>query len=86
MPFFEQQAFRSQHHNEDGEPSNSFNLTVTFHWQYIASYLEKELKSFFRRQLSGKLSLNVVHDGYKIGDMFKHKELQPKLYRHNVAN
>ena len=48
-------------------------------------HIEKELKSFFRRQLSGKLSLNVVHDCYKIGDMFKHKELQPKLYRHNVV-
>ena len=43
--------------------------------------LKKELKSFICRQLSEKLSLNV-HDCYKIGDMFKHKELQPKLYRH----
>ena len=38
-------------------------------------HTEKELKSFFRRQLSGKLSLNVVYDCYKIGDMLKHKEL-----------
>ena len=44
-------------------------------------HIKKELKSFFRRQLSGKLSLNVVYDCYKIGDMFKHKELQPKLNR-----
>ena len=35
-------------------------------------HIEKELKSFFQRQLSAKLSLNVVHDCYKIGDMFKH--------------
>ena len=48
-------------------------------------HIEKELKSFFRRQLSGKFSLNVVHDCYKIGDMFKHKELQPKLYRDNIV-
>ena len=48
-------------------------------------HIEKELKSVFRRQLSEKLCLNVVHDCYKINDMFKHKELQPKLYRHNVV-
>ena len=48
-------------------------------------HIEKELKSFFRRQLSGNLCLNVVHDCYKIGDMFKLKELQSKLYRHNVV-
>ena len=48
-------------------------------------HIEKELKSCFRCPLSGKLSLKVMHDCYKIGDMFKHKELQPKLYRHNVV-
>ena len=47
-------------------------------------HLEKELKSFFRRQLSVKLSLNVVHDYYKISNMFKHQKLLPKLYRHRV--
>ena len=36
-------------------------------------HLEK-LKSFFRRQLQEKFSLNVAHGCYKIGDMFKHKE------------
>ena len=48
-------------------------------------HIEKEFKSFFRRQTSGKLGLNIVHDCYKLGDMFKLKELQPKLYRHNVV-
>ena len=26
-----------------------------------------------------------MHDCYTIGDTFKHKELQPKLHRHNVV-
>ena len=47
--------------------------------------LEKEFKSFFRRHLSNTLNLNVVHTCYKIGDMFKHKEKQPTLYRNNVV-
>ena len=27
-----------------------------------------------------------MHDYHEIGDMFKHKKLQPKLYRHNVVS
>lgn len=47
--------------------------------------LEKELKSFFRHNLNDRLSLNVVHTSFKIGDMFKHKERQPKMYRSNIV-
>ena len=39
----------------------------------------------FHRHLSHDLSLNVVHTCFKIGDMFKHKEHQPKLLRSNVV-
>ena len=48
-------------------------------------HVEKELQSFFHRHLSHDLSLNVVHTCFKIGDMFKHKEHQPKLLRSNVV-
>ena len=37
-------------------------------------YVEKELQSFFHRYLSHNLNLNVVHNCFKIGDKFKHKE------------
>ena len=47
--------------------------------------VEKELMSFFCRCLVDKLSLTVIHTCFKVGDMFKHKERQPKLYRHNVV-
>ena len=53
--------------------------------QNLSFHIEKKLKLFFRRQLSGKLSLNVECDCYKIDDMFKHKELQPERYCHNVV-
>jgi len=48
-------------------------------------HLEKEFKSFFRRHLSDGLNLNVIHTCYKIGDMLKHKEKQPTLYRSHVV-
>ena len=48
-------------------------------------HVEKELQSFFHRHLSHDLSLNVVHTCLKIGDMFEHKEHQPKLLRSNVV-
>ena len=48
-------------------------------------HVEKELQSFFHRNLSHDLSLDVVHTCFKIGDMFKHKEQQPKLFRSNVV-
>ena len=34
--------------------------------------VEKELQSIFHHYLSHNLSLNVVHNCFKIGDMFKH--------------
>ena len=48
-------------------------------------HLEKELKSFFRRKLSDKFILNIVHNCYAISNMFKHKDKQPLLYRNNVV-
>ena len=47
--------------------------------------MEKELQSFFHRYLSHNLSLNVVHNCYKIGDSFKHKHHQLTLLRSNVV-
>ena len=48
-------------------------------------HVEKELQSFFHCYLLHNLSLNVVHNCFKIGDMFKHKEHQHTLLRSNVV-
>ena len=47
--------------------------------------MEIELQLFFHRYLLHNLSLNVVHYCFKSGDMFKHKEHQPKLLCSNVV-
>ena len=48
-------------------------------------HIEKELQSFFRRKLSDKVKLMIVHNCHAIGNMFKHKDKQPLLYRNNVV-
>ena len=52
---------------------------------YYSLHVEKELQSFFHRYLSRNLSLNVVHNCFKIGDMFKYNGHQPKLFHSYVV-
>ena len=48
-------------------------------------HLEKELKNFYYRHLSDIVKINVNHKTFSIGDLFKHKEKQPLLYRNNIV-
>ena len=48
-------------------------------------HVEKEIESIFYRYLLHKLSLNVVHNRFKIADMFKHKKHHFTLPRSNVV-
>ena len=45
----------------------------------------KKNYNLFLQYSSDGLSLNVVHNCFTIGDMYKHKEHQPKLLRSNVV-
>ena len=58
--------------------------STTLKLPFIGNYstrLEMKLKSFFQRCLTDKLDLNVDHTYCRIGDMFKLREKQPKLFR-----
>ena len=48
-------------------------------------HVEKELQSFFHCYILHDSSLNVIHNCFKVVDMFKHKERQPKHLHSNVA-
>ena len=63
---------------------SSYYFKIALYWRSF-TLCEKELQTFFHRYLSDNLSLNVVHNCFKIGDMFKHKEHQPKLLSNNVV-
>ena len=64
-------------------PSSHYSK-IAFYWRSFTS-CGKRTAIFFHRHLSHDLSLNVVHTCFKVGDMFKHKEHQPKLLRSNVV-
>ena len=76
--------YKYKQKNEEHIHPSRFILKLPFIRDHLL-YVEKELQSFFHRYLSHNLSLNVVHNCFKISDMFKHKEHQPTLLHSNVV-
>ena len=64
------------------------NAVFFFELSYIGStslQVEKELRSFFQRKLQNKIKFVFIHNTFKFGNLFSHKDKQATLRRSNVV-
>ena len=85
--------FKTKQKLDCTSPTNSSTTKIKPHRIFLrlpfighhSTHLEKELKTFYHRHLSDMVNLNVIHKTFSIGDLFRHKENQPLMYRNNVV-
>ena len=65
-----------------------YQCCIFFKLSYIGStslQVEKELRSFFQRKLQNKIKFVFIHNTFKLGNLFSHKDKQATLRRSNVV-
>ena len=78
----------SKHQISNSKPPDENLRRMIFKLPYIGNasvHLEKELQSFYRRELGNKVRLVVIHSTFGIGNRFRYKDKQPVLHRNNVV-
>ena len=61
---------------------------IFFKLSFIGStslQVEKELRSFFQRKLQNKIKFVFIHNTFKLGNLFSHKDKQATIRRSNVV-